>query len=93
MTTKKFVLILKKVMSKFQSNITMYAFRSNPVYRQRGVLSHFVFNLPLNFSHSLALQISQNLNFSQQYLPEVLNLGQQGAIYNFLSVKIKKGLA
>ena len=34
------------------------------------------------------VKISQNLNFFQLYLPQVLNLG---AIYNFLSVKILKG--
>ena len=36
-------------------------------------------------------KISPNSNFSQQYLPEVLNWGQQGAIYNFLSGKILEG--
>ena len=33
----------------------------------------------------------QILNFSHQYLLEVLNRGLKGAIYNFLSVKILKG--
>ena len=36
-------------------------------------------------------KISPNLNFSHQYLLEVLNRGLKGAIYNFLSVKILKG--
>ena len=36
-------------------------------------------------------EISPNLNFSQQYLPEIQNWSLQGAIYNFLSVQILKG--